>query len=132
MMLAACAALLFGLTSCNLDLIDDYSFSLAYESSIEDETLSKEVKEYMDAFIEQPGLKAEYPHTTYAEAMSQAMEMYHRTMDQIDPDFVLSHIQSENDIIHLVGFLIGKKIKEPAGQSYWTWNWKQEQTEAAQ
>ena len=44
MIVLAAAALLFGLTACNLDFIDNYTVAIGYEFVIEDETLRTEMQ----------------------------------------------------------------------------------------
>ena len=127
-MLAAAAALLFGLTACDLDMVDNYSFTLAYEFNLGDETLRNEMEQYLDEFVNLPSQKAAYPNTAYAEAVYQGQELFDEILHRVDRDFILGHIQSEEDVIHLAGIVSGHQMKEVVAHIYWTWDWKQRQT----
>lgn len=125
--LAAAAALLFGLSSCDLDMVDNYNFFLAYETSITDDARLEAVKGYLDAFINLPSQKAQYLNTPYADAVYQGQELFDEILTRVDRDFILDQIQSEEDIIRFVGLISGKNLKEAVAQIYWTWDWKQSQ-----
>ena len=126
-MLAAAAALLFGLTSCNLDIVDNYSVAIGYEFIIEDDALRAEMQAFMEDFAAQPGMTAEFGQRTYSDAVALGQQFFTQALDQLDLQFIMDHIQAEDDIIRMAAILSSDSIREVVSQIYWNWEWKQYQ-----
>jgi len=128
MKLAAAAALIFCLTSCDLDFVDNYTLSIGYEFTIEDEDDMKELQEYLDAFVARADMKAEYNQCAYTEAVYEGQQLFTKAIEEeLDRDYIMDHIQAEDDIIRMAAILSSDSIREVVSQIYWNWEWKQYQ-----
>ena len=125
-MLAAAAALLFGLTSCNLDIVDNYSVAIGYEFIIEDEALRAEMQAFMEDFAAQPGMKAEFGQRTYSDAVALGQQFFTQALDQLDLQFIMDHIQADDDVIRMACVMTGTNLQEIISSIYWNMDWKQE------
>ena len=124
MMLAVAAALVFGLSSCDLDFVDDYTFSYDYAASLSGAS-SQEMVEYMEAFIAREDLKVTFPNVAYDEAARQGRERFEKGLEELDIDFIKDHIVTETDIVQLAGILSAKSSRSVVATIYWNWEWKQ-------
>ena len=125
-MLAAAAALLFGLTSCNLDIVDNYSVAIGYEFIIEDDALRAEMKAFMEDFAAQPGMTAEFGQRTYSDAVALGQQFFTQALDQLDLQFIMDHIQADDDVIRMACVMTGTNLQEIISSIYWNMDWKQE------
>jgi hypothetical protein len=125
-MLAAAAALLFGLTSCNLDIVDNYSVAIGYEFIIEDDALRAEMQAFMEDFAAQPGMTAEFGQRTYSDAVALGQQFFTQALDQLDLQFIMDHIQADDDVIRMACVMTGTNLQEIISSIYWNMDWKQE------
>ena len=125
-MLAAAAALLFGLTSCNLDIVDNYSVAIGYEFIIEDDALRAEMQAFMEDFASQPGMTAEFGQRTYSDAVALGQQFFTQALDQLDLQFIMDHIQADDDVIRMACVMTGTNLQEIISSIYWNMDWKQE------
>ena len=121
-LLALAAALILGLSSCDLDFVDTYTFSFTY--SLSDEEALPELKSYMEAFTSQPNLTATY-ECPYSEAMNKSVELYNKGVEQLDVPFIADQIKNEQDGAALYGIMSATKTRTVIGYIVWNWEWKQ-------
>ena len=124
MLLALAAALVSGLTSCDMDFVDDYTFSYDYAASLSDSS-SQEMIEYLEAFIARSDLKITFPNVSYDEAARQGREFFEKGLEKLDVDFIKDHILTETDAVQLTGILSAKSSRSAVATILWNWTWKQ-------
>ena len=126
MIVLAAAALLLGLSSCNLDFIDNYSMAIGYEFVIEDEALRAEMQDFLQDFASQPGRTATFEQRSYSDAVALGQQFFTQALEELDVEFIYNHIQDEDDVIRMACVMSGTNLQEIISTIYWNWDWKQE------
>ena len=127
LLILAAAAALFGLASCGsmLDMNDNYIISFETMGHIENEEDADAIK----AYFEENYLKESDVVTfngSYSDAVTKAMDFFETRRQDVDGQFILSHINDPDDIIYLICVISGGKTKEAVASVYWDYKLKQE------
>ena len=117
-MVAVAAALVFGLSSCDFDMVGDYTFKFTYECDLADQQAVSQVSSYLNDFAAIEGLNGTF-HGSYGEAVDWALEIYYQGCMLMNYDLVAAYIDSETDVIRVYGWLTGPKTDEGIARLTW-------------
>lgn len=114
---AIALAALFGLSSCNFDMVDNYTFSEQVSTNVTDENRAKALESYFRTVVdfdsEETFYGSQYEASVYGQSLIK------KTMDEIDGDYVAS-LLVEDEAVQYLMWMIGKKTKMVIGQVTWT------------
>jgi hypothetical protein len=120
-MLALAAALVFGLSSCDFNLVGDYTFEFNYEIDLADKDAANQVKNYLKDFVALDGTRGTF-HGSYGEAADWALGLYYQGCMLMNYELVAAYIVEETDVIRVNGWMTGPKTNEIIGRLTWDYD----------
>mgnify|MGYP006873042748 CR=1 FL=1 len=122
----AAAAMLLGINSCKgmLDRTGDYTIAFETQGYVESEEDEQALKDYFEAnFLSEQDYVTFYG--SYADAVNKALEFFDTHRTKADGEFILSHINSKEDIVYLICVLTGNQTREAIASTYWDYALKE-------
>ena len=53
-------------------------------------------------------------------------QFFTQALDQLDLQFIMDHIQADDDVIRMAGVMTGTNLQEIISSIYWNMDWTQE------
>ena len=119
--LAATAALVIGLSSCDMAMEGEYTFNFDYECTLSDKDAYSAVVSYLGDFVKIEGLSGTFVGS-YGAAVDWAMGLYNRGCTLMNYELVAACITDPADVVQVSGWLSGPKTNESIARLTWDYN----------
>lgn len=111
------ALVMMGLSSCNLNREDNYTFSYNVVFSVLDEN-KEGVETYFQNFIRQHDGRSFYG--AYNEALTKGTEDFLKDQEDLDMEFIATLLTAEDEAIQLRYFMEAPSVSVIVGLVNWT------------
>ena len=119
--LAAAAALVFGLSSCDMALKGEYTFNFDYDCTLSDKAAFDAVSAYLNDFITIDGLSGTF-EGSYGEAVDWALGLYYKGCSLMNYELVAAFVTEPTDVVQVSGWLSGPKTNEAIARLTWDYD----------
>ena len=120
-MLTVAAALILGLSSCDLALEGEYTFNFDYDYTLVDKEAASGVEAYLKDFIVIPGLSGTF-NGSYGAAVDWALGLYYQGCALMNYELLAAYITDPTDVIKVSGWLSGPKTNESIARLTWDYD----------
>ena len=115
--LAAAASLMFAATSCDLSVEEDYTFSYEVAYELKDEDQVEALEAYFKTFFETHPTRSF--HGEYSAAVEKSIEYFLKDTQDLDEEFIQSHLVYEEDALRLLLVITSKKVNTVTAFRTW-------------